>query len=194
MFKIKCGGYTTAHGWPTVARAVEQGRSLDFQSPWLVIDAESGETVWRSDHAGTAPPAGGGDTFVTKDSGEREEWETGSRRDSRAGRGRFDLLSPVALRRLAQLYERGAVKYGDRNWEKGQPLSRYLDSAIRHLFTYLEGDRAEDHITAAAWNCMAFVHTEERIKNGQLPGALMDLDGKRPAVLAAEPPLVGDPA
>ncbi len=113
--------------------------------------------------------------FITKDSGERRVFSTGSRRDVRTGKGRYDLISPIGLKRLAQLYERGAVKYGDRNWEKGQPLGQYLDSAIRHLFCYLAGMRDEDHLTAVAWNAFSFVHTEQLIRDGKLPKELDDL-------------------
>ncbi|HUS51203.1 MAG TPA: dATP/dGTP diphosphohydrolase domain-containing protein, partial [Candidatus Paceibacterota bacterium] len=67
-----------------------------------------------------------------KDSGKRQDFDTGSRRDTRDGKGRYDLLPVRAIKRLAKHYENGAKKYGDRNWEKGQPLSRYLDSALRH--------------------------------------------------------------
>jgi hypothetical protein len=113
--------------------------------------------------------------FRVVDSGRRQEFATGSRRDSRDGKGRFDLISPIALRRLAQHYENGAKKYGDRNWEKGQPLSRYLDSALRHLMAFLGGDRSEDHVTAASWNCFALVHTEELVRQGKLSAGLNDL-------------------
>ena len=67
-----------------------------------------------------------------KDSGVRQDFETGSRRDTRDGKGRYDLLPMRAIQRLARHFEGGAKKYGDRNWEKGQPISRYLDSALRH--------------------------------------------------------------
>jgi hypothetical protein len=110
-----------------------------------------------------------------KDSGQRQEFETGSRRDTRVGKGRYDLLSPLALRRIARHFESGSVKYGDRNWEKGQPQSRYLDSALRHLFTYLEGKRDEDHLAAAAWNVLCMIHGEEAIARGILPADLNDL-------------------
>ena len=40
--------------------------------------------------------------FILKDSGKREEFPTGSRRDQRAGKGRFDLIPTMALRRLAR--------------------------------------------------------------------------------------------
>lgn len=71
--------------------------------------------------------------FVVKDSGERQEFVTGARRDIQVGKGRFDLIPPLPVRRLAMIYEAGALKYGEHNWKKGIPLSRYLDSAERHL-------------------------------------------------------------
>jgi hypothetical protein len=110
-----------------------------------------------------------------KDSGKRQEFSTGSVRDTRTGKGRFDLISPIALKRLAQHYENGSIKYGDRNWEKGQPLSRYVDSLIRHAYCLLEGKADEDHASAIGWNAMAYVHTEEMIKRGLLPKELNDM-------------------
>lgn len=111
----------------------------------------------------------------TKDSGKRQEFTSGSRRDTREGKGRYDLISPMALRRLALVLERGAAKYGDRNWEKGQPMSRYIDSAFRHLVQYMEGDRTEDHLGQALWNVHAALHTEEAIARGSLPRELYDM-------------------
>lgn len=112
---------------------------------------------------------------AVKDSGQRQDFTTGSVRDTRDGKGRYDLLSPLALRRLVTHLENGAKKYGDRNWEKGQPQSRYLDSALRHLFRYLEGLRDEDHLAAAAWNVQAMIHNEEAIERGLLPAELNDM-------------------
>lgn len=109
------------------------------------------------------------------DSGERQDFDTGSVRDTRAGKGRYDLITPIGLLRLARHYENGAEKYGDRNWEKGQPVSRYLDSAIRHLFNYLGGDRSEDHLAAVAWNALAAIHTEAEVGAGRLPAELNDV-------------------
>ena len=110
-----------------------------------------------------------------KDSGEREDFETGARRDIQVGKGRYDLISPIFLRRLAQHFENGAVKYGIRNWEKVIPLTRYLDSAMRHLCNFIEGDRSEDHLSACAWNISCVIHTEEMIERGLLPESLNDL-------------------
>lgn len=110
-----------------------------------------------------------------KDSGQRQSFSTGSVRDSRDGKGRFDLLPTRALTRLARHFEAGSKKYGDRNWEKGQELSRYMDSAMRHAFKHLQGDRDEDHLIAAVWNLMCLAETEERINSGLLPKELDDL-------------------
>lgn len=112
--------------------------------------------------------------YVTKDSGNRETFGTGSVRDTREGKGRYDLLPPEGIRRVAQLYERGAAKYSDRNWEKGQPLSRLLDSGIRHAFAVLEGKDDEDHAAAVIWNFLAYITISERIQSGALPDELDD--------------------
>lgn len=111
---------------------------------------------------------------AVKDSGERQEFGTGSVRDTRDGKGRLDLLPPGVLLRLARHFEAGASKYGDRNWELGQPVSRYLDSGIRHLLWYWAGERDEDHLVSALWNLAALMDTEERIAAGELPEALDD--------------------
>jgi len=111
-------------------------------------------------------------TFVTKDSGQRQEWNTGSVRDNATGKGRFDLIPTEPLRRLAQLYERGCLKYGERNWEKGQPLMRYIDSAMRHLNCLIAGEPLEDHATAVVWNMFGFIFTKTRCDAGLLPKEL----------------------
>ena len=99
---------------------------------------------------------------MIKDSGERTEFDTGAKRDMHEGKGRCDLLPPIALLRLAKHFENGAVKYGDRNWEKGIPCHSFVDSAMRHLLKYIDGWQDEDHLIAAAWNLMCLAETEEK--------------------------------
>lgn len=113
--------------------------------------------------------------YSMKDSGDRQVFGTGAQRDTRAGKGRYDLISPLALRRLAVVLEKGAAKYEPRNWEKGMPMSRYLDSALRHLNQYLAGMRDEDHLGQAMFNVMAAIHTEELLADGTYPRTLDDL-------------------
>lgn len=115
-------------------------------------------------------------TFThVKDSGTRQEFATGSRRDSPEGKGRFDLIPPMVLRRDALHLEHGAKKYGDNNWQKGQPLSRYYDSAMRHMLAAREGREDEDHLAAARWNLMGIMWTLEEVRAGRLPRELVDI-------------------
>ena len=109
-----------------------------------------------------------------KDSGHRRTFDTGAQRDRAQGKGRYDLLSPVFIDRLARHLEAGARKYADRNWELGMPVVVFLDSALRHLFQYLAGDRDEDHLAAAAFNVQGALHTEEMCRRGVLPMTLME--------------------
>ena len=111
---------------------------------------------------------------VLPDSGKREEFKTGAVRDIIIGKGRYDLLSSIAIHRLAQHSENGGIKYEDRNWEKGIPLKRFLDSALRHLFQLLDGGESEDHAAAVMWNVQCFIHTQEKIRRGELSKELAE--------------------
>lgn len=99
--------------------------------------------------------------FVTKDSGTREEYESGAQRDTQEGKPRYDLVSPAPLKRVAELMARGAVKYGDNNWTKGMPSSRFLASLMRHVEAYRLGERDEDHLAAVVFNAFAVMHFED---------------------------------
>jgi hypothetical protein len=113
-------------------------------------------------------------SYVTKDSGQRQEFSTGSRRDTQEGKPRFDLVPVIPLKRLADLYARGAAKYGDHNWQKGQPISRYYGSLLRHVYAWAAGDDDEDHLIAASWNAFSIVWTLAAIEAGGLPEELND--------------------
>ena len=86
------------------------------------------------------------------DSGYRTEFETGAKRDMHIGKGRLDLLPCTAILELAKHCENGAIKYGERNVDKGIPQHSFIDSGMRHLFKYLRGDKDENHLVAALWN------------------------------------------
>jgi len=110
-----------------------------------------------------------------QDSGTRRQSDSGAERDRSSGKGRYDLLSPAAVFRLARVYEKGALKYTARNWERGMPQSWFMDSALRHLFKHLEGWTDEDHLAQAAWNIDAMIDQEERFNHGLLRQDLNDL-------------------
>lgn len=84
-------------------------------------------------------------------------------RDVQDGKPRFDLIPTEGLRRLADLYARGAEKYGDDNWKKCQPLSRAYASLFRHMIQWREGDRTEDHMAAVVFNAFALIYYEENL-------------------------------
>lgn len=122
--------------------------------------------------------------FVTKDTGNVASFNTGAVRNQSIGKGRYDLLPLAMIRRLAGVYERGANIYAARNWEKGMPMSRCMDSGIRHAMQYLEGYRDEDHLSQAIFNFAAVIEYDERIKQGRLPKELNDL----PTPIEGSPP------
>lgn len=88
------------------------------------------------------------------DSGDRTIFETGAQRDMHQGKGRFDLLPWNAIHDVAKCCEEGALKYGERNIDKGIPQHSLIDSGIRHLKKYICGQTDEDHLRAAAWNIL----------------------------------------
>ena len=90
-----------------------------------------------------------------------ENFTTGAHRDSRKGKGRYDLTTPYLAVRLAMINEQGAKDYGERNWEKGMPFSRLLDSAMRHLNKFQRGKIDEDHLGKAIWNLACIIHFQE---------------------------------
>lgn len=101
-------------------------------------------------------------TGPLEDSGHRRLYLTGAVRDRQYGKGRCDLLPAAALLRLSKHYEAGAIKYTDRNWEKGIPISDMIDSGLRHILKYLDGWDDEDHLAAAAWNILGAMWMEEK--------------------------------
>lgn len=60
--------------------------------------------------------------------------------------------TPTMILEVAIHFENGAKKYGERNWEKGIPVQRYVDSGIRHYLKWLRGDNDENHSAAFCWN------------------------------------------
>lgn len=97
---------------------------------------------------------------MIKDSGDRTKFTTGAVRDLHVGKGRYDLLPWIAVHELALHCEKGALKYGERNCEKGIPMHSLLDSAVRHLSCYLRGMKDEAHLRAAMWNVAMAIYME----------------------------------
>lgn len=128
-----------------------------------------GRTDWCFPVERRAEPEG----FVTKDSGQRMEYASGMRRDVQDGKARFDLIFPEGvpyrdqlLTRFAELLMRGAVKYGDNNWQLAnseEELKRFKASALRHMIQWHCGETDEDHATAVIFNLMAYENTKRKL-------------------------------
>lgn len=112
---------------------------------------------------------------MIQDSGKRQGWATGSVRDTDDGKGWPHCIPTIFIQRLAEHFRKGAEKYAKDNWKLGQPLSRYIDSAWRHLMATRDGKQDEDHAAATAWNVCCFMWTADAIERSELPPELDDL-------------------
>lgn len=104
----------------------------------------------------TTPTIG---TYVTKDSGKRQKYDSGFQRDTQDGKPRYDLIPTELLTRLAELYARGAEKYTPDNWRKAngqEEYERFKASAWRHFVQWAEGHEDEDHASAVAFNIFCY--------------------------------------
>ena len=82
----------------------------------------------------------------------------------------------TALLEVAKHFEDGAIKYGDRNWEKGIPVHCYIDSAVRHYLKFCRGDEDEPHDRAFMWNILCAIWTHNNKPE------LIDIPGKEKMV------------
>lgn len=107
--------------------------------------------------------------FLTKDSGKRKEFTSGMMRDINDDKPMYTLIWFPMIKRLAELMTRGAQKYGKHNWKLAsglEELERFQDSALRHMYQYLEGDETEDHAAAVCFNLMGSEYVKEKL-NGK---------------------------
>ncbi len=101
--------------------------------------------------------------------GHREEAKTGFKFDEEKHGGtklRYDLIPPVALKMLAEVYTHGARKYGDINYLKGMSFRRILAALMRHIEAYRAGetddpDSGLPHMAHAAWQCFTLMVYED---------------------------------
>ena len=112
-----------------------------------------------------------------KDGGTRKTYNTGAQKedDSKTeGKGAYHLLPVLAIREVAEIFRKGAIKYDAWNWQKGIPLSRFMDSMKRHADQEWEGLVDENHKAQAAWNALCYIQTLIMIERGLLPPTLDD--------------------
>lgn len=98
---------------------------------------------------------------------EMKSFASGAIREDKTGKGRHDLLPFCALNRLAKHFQKSLENHPAYNWQRGIPMSSFMDSAIRHLFMYMDGAMDEDHLCSAAWNILCAMWTEEKLPKMQ---------------------------
>lgn len=115
--------------------------------------------------------------WETKDSGKRQQYKSGMVRDLQDGKPDFLLLltdqpySQQLLTRWAELMERGAVKYGKRNWQLAdsqEELERFKSSAFRHFVQWITGEDDEDHASAVLYNINAAEYLKWKLNQTDL--------------------------
>lgn len=76
--------------------------------------------------------------------------------------GRFDLIPPVALRRLSMVYEEGATTYGESKYVSSpMPHSNVVNHLVNHLNLAQSGDTSEDHWAKIAWAAFTMIVYED---------------------------------
>jgi hypothetical protein len=117
--------------------------------------------------------------YVTRDSGEKAVHSDGVQRDTNKGKRLFTLMFPKGVPmaqqlivRVADLYTRGAEKYGDRNWENSKSadtLAHHEDALWRHFMNFYFGVQdGEDHAAAIVWNINAVELTRRNLQGSEV--------------------------
>ena len=94
-------------------------------------------------------------------------FSSGARRDSDKGKHKFTYLPIDVLGRVADHYEEGAKKYGDHNWRKGIPSTTIMDSLLRHVAAYYQGQDDEDHLSAIVFNALCLIYNEDKMTDNE---------------------------
>ena len=77
-------------------------------------------------------------------------------------KNRLDLVPPEWMWALGDVMTRGALKYAERNWERGMKWSIMVGCTLRHLYKFIAGERYDKeigchHLAMAAWNLLALM-------------------------------------
>jgi len=106
--------------------------------------------------------------FQVKDSGRRQDYPSGMRRDTQEGKTNYLLVRDGPMfERWAQHMTKGADKYGPRNWQLAsspEELERFRVSAARHFEQWLAGETDEDHGAAVIFNINSAEFVQEKLK------------------------------
>lgn len=108
--------------------------------------------------------------FEVKDSGTRQEFDSGMVRDVTTDKIRWDLVFDGPLmQRLAEHLTKGAKKYEARNWMKASgeaEKERFRESAVRHFVLWFNDVRDEDHMAAVVFNLNGYEYVAAKLRDG----------------------------
>lgn len=83
---------------------------------------------------------------------------SGAIRSDNRGRERYDFISPLALKELAQFLATTENSFAQTNYYKGIPPEACVESMMRHLNDFrINGNKKE--AVGALFNALALVHT-----------------------------------
>ena len=149
---------------------------------WFLTDPGTGLPIASDDQhnrwTGMQQMTQTGHGYITEDSGERVQYDSGMVRDTAKGKPDYTLIDEPFLYRWAMLMVRGAEKYGRDNWRKAQgeeELIRFKASAARHMQQWLDGDEDEDHAAAVCFNLAAAEMVKAKIEaRGIIPALVVE--------------------
>ena len=94
--------------------------------------------------------------YSVKDSGQRQQFDSGMVRDTDANKIDYTLvLDGPMFERWAAHLTKGAGKYAPRNWMLASgdaEYQRFRQSAFRHFLAWMQGETDEDHGAAVVFN------------------------------------------
>lgn len=67
------------------------------------------------------------------------------------GKPQLTQVEPGFIEGIAKVLEFGAQKYGRDNWRKGQPVTKLLDSCLRHVFALVKGEDLDQESGQPHW-------------------------------------------
>ena len=106
--------------------------------------------------------------FTVKDSGQRQQFDSGMQRDTTEGKILWHLaFDGPMFKRYAVHLTKGAVKYEARNWMKANghaEMERFKESAVRHFIQWMNGEVDEDHASAVLFNINGFEYVLDQLR------------------------------